>query len=277
MYWSLFSTFTFRTVNRYVNTRKVTMYIDINCDLGETDPAAGPGNDEALMPFITSASIACGFHAGDPLTIERTVRSAMRHGVSIGAHPGYPDRQNFGRKAMSLSHDELRAMILYQAGAVKAITEAAGARMRHVKPHGALYNTAVKDYAVSAVIARAVKDLDPLLILVGQSGSEMIRAARDAGLACASEAFADRAYDDDGALVARNIEGAVLHDTDLMIRRVIRMIREKVVETVSGKLIPIEADTVCIHGDNETAPEFVKKLAEALRAEGITLRSLGME
>jgi len=253
------------------------MYIDINCDLGETDPAASPGNDEALMPFITSASIACGFHAGDPLTIERTVRSAMRHGVSIGAHPGYPDRQNFGRKAMSLSHDELRAMILYQAGAVKAITEAAGARMRHVKPHGALYNTAAKDYAVSAVIARAVRDLNPSLILVGQSGSEMIRAARDAGLACASEAFADRAYDDDGALVARNIEGAVLHDTDLMIRRVIRMIREKVVETVSGKLIPIEADTVCIHGDNETAPEFVKKLAEALRAEGITLRSLGME
>ena len=144
--------------------------------------------------------------------------------------------------------------------------------MRHVKPHGALYNTAVKDYAVSAVIARAVRELNPSLILVGQSGSEMIRAARDAGLACASEVFADRAYDDDGALIARSIEGAVLHDTDLMIRRVIRMIREKVVETVTGKLIPIEAETVCIHGDNETAAVFVRKLAAALKAEGISIR-----
>ena len=189
--------------------------IDSNCDLGETDPATGPGNDEAVMPFISSAGIACGFHAGDPLTIERTIRSAMRHGVNIGAHPGYPDRENFGRKPMMMSPRELRAMILYQAGAVMAMAAAAGARMRHIKPHG--------------------------------------------------------------ALVARSIEGAVLHDTDLMISRVIRMIREKVVETVSGKLIPIEADTVCIHGDNETAPEFVKKLVKALRAEGIILRPLGRE
>jgi UPF0271 protein len=201
----------------------------------------------------------------------------MRHVVSIGAHPGYPDRRNFGRKAMSLGHDELRAMILYQAGAVKAIAEAAGGRMRHVKPHGALYNTAAKDYEISLAIARAVRDLDPSLILVGQSGSEMIRAARDMGLACAAEVFADRAYNDNGTLVSRTIEGAVLHDTGFMIRRVIRMIREKVVETVTGKLIPIEADTVCIHGDNETAPEFVKKLSEALRAEGVTLRPLGVE
>jgi len=249
------------------------MYIDINCDLGETDPATGPGNDEAVMPFISSASIACGFHAGDPLTIERTIRSAMRHGVSIGAHPGYPDRHNFGRKAMKMSHDELRAMILYQAGAVMAMAAAAGARMRHVKPHGALYNTAATDYDMSMSIIRAVKDLDSSLVLVGQSGSQLIRAARNAGLACASEVFADRAYNDDGTLVARSVEGAVLHDTELMIRRVIRMIREKVVETITGKLIPIEAETVCIHGDNETAPAFVKKLAEALKAEGITVRA----
>lgn len=248
------------------------MYIDINCDLGETDPATGPGNDEAVMPFISSASIACGFHAGDPLTIERTIRSAMRHVVNIGAHPGYPDRQNFGRKAMKMNHDELRAMILYQAGAVMAMAAAAGARMRHVKPHGALYNTAATDYDMSMNIVRAVKDLDSSLVLVGQSGSQLIRAARNAGLACASEVFADRAYNDDGTLVARSVEGAVLHDTELMIRRVIRMIREKVVETFSGKLIPIEAETVCIHGDNETAVEFVRKLAEALKAEGISIR-----
>ena len=253
------------------------MYIDINCDLGETDPATGPGNDEAVMPFISSASIACGFHAGDPLTIERTIRSAMRHGVSIGAHPGYPDPQNFGRKTMKMSHDELRAMILYQAGAVMAMAAAAGAHMRYVKPHGALYNTAATDYELSVVITRALRDLDPSLILVGQSGSQMIRAARDTGLACASEVFADRVYDDNGALVARSTENAVLHDTDLMIRRVIRMIREKVVETFSGKLITIEAETVCIHGDNESAPVFVRKLSEAMRAEGITVRPLGVE
>ena len=248
------------------------MNIDINCDLGETSLADGPGNDEVIMPFISSVNIACGFHAGDPLTIEQTVRSAIRNGVSIGAHPGYPDRENFGRKPMTMSPRELRAMLLYQAGAVKAMAEAAGARMRHVKPHGALYNTAATDYDMSMNIVRAVKDLDSSLVLVGQSGSQLIRAARNAGLACASEVFADRAYNDDGTLVARSVEGAVLHDTELMIRRVIRMIREKVVETVTGKLIPIEAETVCIHGDNETAVEFVSKLAAALKGEGISIR-----
>ena len=253
------------------------MYIDINCDLGEADLATGTGNEEAIMPFISSVNIACGFHAGDPLTIERTIRSAIRHGVSIGAHPGYPDREGFGRRPLKMSHEELRAMILYQAGAVKAMAEAAGARMRHIKPHGALYNTAAVDYELSMTIARAVKDLDSSLILVGQSGSQMIKAAREAGIACASEVFADRAYNDDGTLVARSIEGAVLHDTETMIARVIRMIKEKVVETVSGKTIPIEAETVCIHGDNAAAAEFVKKLAEALRAEGIAIRHPGDE
>jgi UPF0271 protein len=176
-----------------------------------------------------------------------------------------------------MSHEELRAMIIYQAGAVKAMAEAAGARMRHVKPHGALYNTAAADHELSLVIARAVQDLDPSLILVGQSGSQMIRAAREIGLACASEVFADRAYNDDGTLVARTIEGAVLHDPGMMIRRVIRMIRDKVVMTVTGNIIPIEAETVCIHGDNETAAEFVKMLAAELRAEGVAIRHPGYE
>jgi len=253
------------------------MYIDINCDLGEMDPAAGPGADEAIMPFISSVNIACGFHAGDPLTIENTIRSAIRHGVSIGAHPGYPDREGFGRRPVKMSPEELRAMILYQAGAVKTMAEAAGARMRHVKPHGALYNTAATDYELSLVIARTVKELDPSLILVGQSGSQMIRAARAIGLACTSEVFADRAYNDDGTLVARTVEGAVLHDTGMMIRRVIRMIREKVVISVTGRTIPIEAETVCIHGDNETAAEFVRRLSEALKSEGISIRFPGNE
>jgi UPF0271 protein len=253
------------------------MYVDINCDLGERDPGDNTGNDEALMPYISSVNIACGFHAGDPLTIEKTIRSAIRHGVSIGAHPGYPDREGFGRRPMKMSNEELRAMILYQAGAVKGMAEAAGGKMCHVKPHGALYNTAAKDFEISMVIARAVQDLDSSLILVGQSGSHLIKAAREAGLACASEVFADRAYNDDGTLVARDIPGSVLHDTGDMIDRVIRMIKDKTVETVSGKIIPVEADTVCIHGDNETAPEFVKSLAEALKSAGIVMKHPGKE
>ena len=253
------------------------MYVDINCDLGERDPGDNTGNDEALMPYISSVNIACGFHAGDPLTIEKTIRSAIRHGVSIGAHPGYPDREGFGRRPMKMSNEELRAMILYQAGAVKGMAEAAGGKMCHVKPHGALYNTAAKDFEISMVIARAVQDLDSSLILVGQSGSHLIKAAREAGLACASEVFADRAYNDDGTLVARDIPGSVLHDTGDMIDRVIRMIKDKTVETVSGKIIPVEADTVCIHGDNETAPEFVKTLTEALKSAGIVMKHPGKE
>jgi UPF0271 protein len=249
------------------------MYIDINCDLGER--AAGEGNDEALMPYITSANIACGFHAGDPLTIEKTIRLAMRYSVAIGAHPGYPDREGFGRRQMTMTRDELRAMILYQAGAVSGMAEAAGARVRHVKPHGALYNAAATDFDTAMVIALAVRDIDSSLIMIGLSGSEMIRAARQIGLPCASEVFADRAYNDDGTLVSRDIPGAVLHDTAVMIERIIGMIKEKVVETASGKIIPIEADTICIHGDNETAPEFVKSLAEALKARGIIMKHPG--
>jgi UPF0271 protein len=247
------------------------MYIDINCDLGEQASTVS-GGDEALMPYITSANIACGQHAGDPLTIVKTICSAIRHGVSIGAHPGYPDRGGFGRRQMRMPGDELRAQILYQAGAVKSMAEAAGTTMRHVKPHGAMYNDAARDFEMSLVIAQAVRDLDSSLILMGLSGSELIRAARQTGIRYASEVFADRAYNDDGTLVSRDIPGALLHDTDMMIRRVIRMITEKVVETISGMIIPIKADTICIHGDNETALEFVKKLAEALKAAGIIMK-----
>lgn len=245
--------------------------VDINCDLGET--GAVSRSDEAVMPFITSANIACGFHAGDPVTIEKTIRSAMKYNVAVGAHPGYPDREGFGRRMMAMTSDELHSLILYQAAAVKGMAEAAGTRMRHVKPHGALYNMAAADFELSMIIARAVKELDSSLVLVGLSGSQLIRAARETGIACASEVFADRAYNDDGTLVSREMPGSVLHDAEIMIQRVIRMITQKSVETLSGKTITIEADTVCIHGDNESAPEFVKRLAAALRAEGIEMRA----
>ena len=248
----------------------MALCIDINCDLGEGSTMSG--GDDAVMPFITSANIACGFHAGDPLTMEMTIRSAVMHGVAVGAHPGYPDRDGFGRRRMAMDRDELRAMILYQAAALKGMTEAAGTRMMHVKPHGALYNSAATDFELSMIIAGAVKELDSSLVLVGLSGSQIIRAARETGIACASEVFTDRQYNDDGTLVSRDLPGAVIHDTGLMIQRVIRMITEKTVVTVSGKIIPVEADTVCIHGDNESAPEFVRMLTSALKAEGIELR-----
>lgn len=248
------------------------MYIDINSDLGENGGAGKRGNDDAIMPYISSANIACGFHAGDPLTIEKTIRLALENDVGIGAHPGYPDMEGFGRRPMRLSHEELRAMILYQTGAVKSMTEAAGGKMRHVKPHGALYNAAAKDFDMSMVIAEAVKDIDSSLILVGLSGSQMIKAARATGLPFVSEVFADRAYNDDGTLLSRDVPGALLHDTSIVIARAVRMIKEKVVVTISGKIVPIEADTICIHGDNEMAPAFVKMLAETLAQEGIGLR-----
>jgi len=251
------------------------MHIDINCDLGEGCGPDDTSADEAVMPFITSANIACGFHAGDPLTIEKSVKSAIRHGVGIGAHPGYPDREGFGRRPVRMSHEELRALILYQAGAVKGITEAAGGKMQHVKPHGALYNAAATDYEMAAVIAQAVRDLDNTLTLVGLSGSELIRAARNAGLTCASEVFADRAYNDDGTLVSRSTMGAVLHDTATVIERAVRMITEKTVVSVTGKIIAIEADTVCIHGDNEMAAAFAENLAETLKKRGIELKYYG--
>ncbi|HSO77848.1 MAG TPA: 5-oxoprolinase subunit PxpA, partial [Bacteroidales bacterium] len=189
--------------------------------------------------------------------------------------PGYPDREGFGRRPVRMSHEELRALILYQAGAVKGITEAAGGKMQHVKPHGALYNAAATDYEMAAVIAQAVKDLDKTLTLVGLSGSELIRAARDAGLPCASEVFADRAYNDDGTLVSRSIGGAVLHDAATVIERAVRMITEKSVLSVTGKVIPIETDTVCIHGDNEMAAVFAENLAATLKKRGIKLKYYG--
>jgi len=251
------------------------MTIDINCDLGEITGSGKKGNDEAIMQYITSANIACGFHAGDPLTIMETVKSALKHGVAIGAHPGYPDKEGFGRKPMILRYDELRASIIYQVGAVKSMAESLVGRLRHVKPHGALYNSAATDFEMAMVIASAVKDIDSSLILMGLSGSQMIRAAEEIGLASVSEVFGDRAYKDDGTLVSRDLPGAVLHETNLVIDRVVRMIEEKRVVTISGKTIPIKADTICIHGDNIMALEFVKTLYSTLKKKGITLKSIG--
>jgi UPF0271 protein len=251
------------------------MTIDLNCDLGEYDVSGNIGTDEAIMPFITSANIACGLHAGSPLIMERTARMAIKHGVAIGAHPAYPDREGFGRRSLTLTDEELRATILYQIGALKTIAESSGSRLQHVKPHGFLYNQASVDPKMAMVIAKSVMETDQSLILVGLSGSQLIWAAGEIGLPFACEVFADRAYDDEGNLVSRNIPGSVLYDTEIVIDRVLRMINEKVVESVSGKIIPVRPDTICLHGDNEMAALFARRLSEALQENGIVLKSMG--
>ncbi len=251
------------------------MITDINCDLGEYDVLGSEERDEALMPFITSANIACGLHAGNPFIMEKTIRLALKNGVGIGAHPGYPDRKNFGRKSLKMTDPELRASVIYQTGAMKSIVEANGGILQHVKPHGALYNDAAADYEKALVIAKAVMDVDPTLVLVGLSGSQIIHAAASVGLPFASEAFADRAYSGDGTLVPRNVKGSVLEDINTIIDRVLYMLKEKQVVTINGESIRLMAETICIHGDNNNAVEIAGNLSEALMADGIVLKSMG--
>lgn len=280
-----------------------SMQIDLNCDMGEwlagnlhlpgqpfgketgqeRDPSrlaaamgsVSPVNDALIMPYISSANISCGFHAGDPLAIEKTICLAIRHGVAVGAHPGYPDPEGFGRRAMDLPADQLRALLLYQIGAIKSMTESLGGVLQHVKPHGALYNTAASDYKIAKLVALTMRDVDPSLVLYGLSGSEMEHAAADADIAFASEVFADRAYQDNGQLVPRSMPGAVLDDPEEMITRVVRMVSDGLVLSANGKEVPVEPGTICIHGDNPSAPAFVKQLSERLNTAGIKVRPFG--
>jgi 5-oxoprolinase (ATP-hydrolysing) subunit A len=247
---------------------------DINCDLGEMEGSAQIAHDEELMQYISSANIACGFHAGNALTMSRTILLAKKYGVAAGAHPGYPDREGFGRHEIKMSIEELQAVISYQVGALKAIAESSGINLNHVKCHGALYNTAAADYSIAHAIADAVSKIDKSLIIFGLSGSELIRAAADSGLAYASEVFADRAYNDDGSLVSRTKPGAVIHDVEIVIQRAVMIIREKKVVSVTGRTIAIEADTICLHGDNPEAAVFARALRNALRESMISVEPI---
>ena len=231
-------------------------------------------NDAEIMKYITSANIACGFHAGDPLVIEKTIKLALENNVSIGAHPGYPDLVGFGRRSMKVSNDELFSMILYQVGALKAMTEALGGKLAHVKPHGALYRDLAYDYPKSIIVAEAIFKIDPELIFVGLANSKMLRAAREVGLKAVNEVFADRAYNDDGSLVSRLQEGAIIHDGEFCLEQVDQMITENTVKSINGNIIPIQADTICVHGDNIKALEFVKALNRFLTQRKIELRSI---
>lgn len=248
--------------------------IDLNCDLGESYGAYHLGMDEEIIPLISSANVACGFHAGDFNTMAKTARLCAASGVSMGAHPGFPDLQGFGRRNMNLSPAEVQNLVTYQVGALSAFCRSAGARLRHVKPHGALYNMAAKDPALAKAICQGIYSYDPSLILLGLSGSEMLKQAKGIGLPCAAEVFADRAYEDDGTLVARSKPGAMITDEDEAVRRVIRMILEHRVTSINGKEIEICPDSVCVHGDSAKALLFVKKIRAALEAEGIIIQPL---
>ena len=248
--------------------------VDLNCDLGESFGAYSIGLDDQVIPHVTSANIACGAHAGDPNVMRNTVRCAHAAGVAIGAHPGYPDLMGFGRRALAMSPHDVYASILYQVGALAAFAKAEGAQLHHVKPHGALYNAAAKDATLAQAIAQAVKDFDDQLILVGLAGSESITAAQNVGLRTASEFFADRAYQENGSLVPRSQANAVITDKQKAIERTLRAVKEGVVESETGTVIPLAADTICIHGDNPASVAFAAEIRAALEAAGVTVRAL---
>jgi UPF0271 protein len=243
--------------------------IDLNCDMGEGLGAWKMGDDAALLDQVTSANIACGYHAGDPATIHRTVELALDKGVAVGAHPSLPDLQGFGRRRMDVSASEAYDMVLYQIGALAAFATACGGKLAHVKPHGALYNMAAKDGKIARAIARAVKDFDPGLVLFGLAGSELVRAGEQAGLTTANEVFADRTYQSDGSLTPRTQPGAILHDVSASIVQVKRMLEDGKVKSLDGPDVAVQADTLCIHGDEPNAVEFARKIRQALAEAGV--------
>ncbi|MBQ6545485.1 MAG: LamB/YcsF family protein [Lachnospiraceae bacterium] len=248
--------------------------VDLNCDLGESFGAYTIGRDEEVLSYISSANVACGFHASDPYVMSETVRRAKGRGVRVGAHPGYPDLVGFGRRNLTVSPKELKAMVQYQIGALSAFFRAEGIFLQHVKPHGAMYNMAAKDERLAVAICDAVASFDENLILVGLAGSRLLSAAKGMGLRYASEVFADRAYEDDGSLVSRTKPGAMITDEDDAISRVVTMIREGYVVSVNGNRVPVRADTVCLHGDSPTAVAFAKKIRGTLLSQGIQIAPL---
>ena len=248
--------------------------VDLNSDLGESFGAYKMGSDDKIIPLITSANVACGFHASDPMVMQKTVKMASEAGIGIGAHPGYYDLMGFGRRNMVISPKEAYAYVTYQLGALYAFCKQNGVKLQHVKPHGALYNMAGKDYELSKGICQAIYDFDPKLILLGLSGSQMINAGRDIGLKCANEFFADRAYEDDGSLRARSKEGSMITDENEAIERVVKVLKTGCVTTYSGKELELKIDSICVHGDNAHALEFVKIIRERLSAEGIEIAPL---
>lgn len=251
----------------------MTQSIDLNSDLGEGYGAWQMGDDGAMLQLVSSANVACGFHAGDPVGIAATLREAVARGVVVGAHVSYPDRVGFGRRAMDVTSDELMADVIYQIGALQGMAASVGARVRYVKPHGALYNTIANDARQADAVIAGIKAIDPTLILMGLAGAPVLARAADAGLATVAEAFGDRAYTADGQLVSRREKGAVLHDPALVAARMVRLAREGVIEAIDGSLLRLRADSICVHGDSAGAVEMARAIREALVAAGVQIAS----
>ena len=245
------------------------MHIDLNADLGE-----GAGSDEALLGLVSSANIACGWHAGDARTMRQCVRWAIEHGVAIGAHPSFPDRENFGRSTVHLPPDEIVSNVLYQVGALAAIAKAEGGKLSHVKAHGQLYNQAVKEPELADALCEAVRRFDPSLRFFGLAGSGMIEAARRAGLTPVEEVFADRAYMPDGSLVPRSQPGALIEDEDQSLAQTLSLVRDRKVTAIDGSTVPVNAQTVCLHGDGAHALAFARRIRDRLQQEGIAVRAV---
>ena len=251
------------------------MKIDINCDMGESFGIYRIGEDENIIRHITSANIACGFHAGDPAVMAKTVQLAKSHGVAVGAHPGYPDLPGFGRRNIETSPGEIKNYVLYQIGAIAAFAAAAGVELQHVKLHGALYNHAAKNEQAAAEIIGAVKSYDPDLCLFALAGSMLVAMARAAGLRVAQEAFADRAYTGDGQLAPRKMPGAVIHDPRKVRERVLRLVKTGIMASIDGDDISLDVDTLCVHGDTPGAWQVAKIIREALDGAGIKVSAVG--
>jgi 5-oxoprolinase (ATP-hydrolysing) subunit A len=249
--------------------------VDLNCDVGEGGAVSSLDSDAELMPLITSANIACGFHASNPLLMEKTVRLAVRHGVAVGAHPSYPDPHAFGRRDLAIHPEELRADLIYQIGALSAICRSSGVPLRHVKVHGALYNRAAVDVETARTVAAAIRDIAPEAFMVCLAGSRMTDAVRELGVHFVEEAFADRAYAADGTLVPRSCEGSVLLDPHLVAERVVRMVREKSVKAVDGAVVPLMFQTVCVHGDTPGGVAMIREIRRRLAEEGIRIAPFG--
>jgi len=249
--------------------------IDLNADVGESFGAYSYGDDEGVLPCVSSANIACGFHAGDPAVMRRTLQLAERHGIAAGAHPGFPDLPGFGRRDMHISTAELESIVAYQIGALAAVAATEGARLSHVKPHGALYNMSARDAAMADAIARAVSAVDATLVLFGLSGSQLIAAGERAGLRVASEVFADRGYWPDGSLAPRGTPGAIITEVAEVVRRAVGMATGQGVTCVDGTMIRVKAETICIHGDTPGAAALARAVRAALTAAGIDVVSPG--
>jgi 5-oxoprolinase (ATP-hydrolysing) subunit A len=245
------------------------VHIDLNADVGESYGAYRYGDDPGVLPCVSSANIACGFHAGDPAVMRTTVQLALQHGVAIGAHPGFQDLSGFGRREMQLTGAEVENLVAYQIGALAGIAAAEGVRLSHVKPHGALYNMAARDTALADAIARGVRGVDASLVLFGLSGSQLVAAGERAGLRVASEVFADRGYWPDGSLAPRRTPGAVITEVADVVRRAVGMVTSQSVTGVDGAELRVKADTICIHGDTPGAPALARAVRQALTAAGI--------